>query len=149
MKRLTALLLVTLCVAVPALAQETAEEAAAGRFGIVNVYVDSGRRPLAAYQFELKTTAGDVKIVGIESGEHTAFRDAPYYDTAAMSRNRVIIAAFNTGTDLPTGRTRVARVHVRIAGPIEPEYAIELEAAASPNGDRIDATATSEQGDTK
>jgi hypothetical protein len=147
MKRLTALLLVMLCVAVPTLAQEAAEDAARVRFAAVDVYVDSGRQPLAAYQFELKATAGDVQIVGIEGGEHAAFREAPYYDPAAMMQHRVIIAAFSTGKDLPTGRTRVARVHVRVAGATEPEYAIELEAAASPDGQRIDATASWEQGE--
>ena len=149
MKRFAALLLALLCLALPTLAQEGAEEAEGVRFAAVDVYVDSGRRPLAAYQFELEATAGDVKIVGIEGGEHAAFSEPPYYDPAALTRQRVIIAAFNTGEDLPTGRTRVARVHVRVAGPTEPEYSVQLEAAASPDGKRIDATATCEQGEPK
>jgi len=149
MKRFAALLLVVLCMALPTLAQEGTEEAEGVRFAAVDVYVDSGRRPLAAYQFELKATVGNVKIVGIEGGEHAAFKEPPYYDPAALTRQRIVIAAFNTGEDLPTGRTRVARVHVRVAGTIEPEYAVELEAAASPDGKRISATATCEQGEAK
>jgi hypothetical protein len=149
MKRLTALLLVALCAAVPALAQEATVGAAQGRFTAVDVYIDSGRRALAAYQFELKATGGDVKIVGVEGGEHAAFQEPPYYDPAALMQQWIIIAAFNTGNDLPAGRTRVARIHLRVAGPVEPEYSVELEAAGSRDGHRIDATATCERGELK
>ena len=145
MKQLTALLLVTLCVAVPALAQEATEDAARVRFAAVDVYVDSGRRPLAAYQFELKATAGDVKIVGIEGGEHTAFEDPPYYDPAALSKGRIIIAAFNTGKDLPAGKTRVARVNVAVTGDGTPMYVVKLHVAGSADGERIEALGTTER----
>lgn len=117
-----------------------AEEAATQpsvRFGWVEVFVDSGNAPLAAYQFELRANSGDVRIVGIEGGEHEAFSDPPYYDPAAMMKERVICAAFNTGNDLPSGRTRVARIHVQITGDIEPEYDTELTAAASADGERL------------
>ena len=58
------------------------------RFAPVDVYLDSGSRPLAAYQFELKVTQGKVKIVGVEGGEHEAFREAPYYDPAALKKKK-------------------------------------------------------------
>lgn len=117
------------------------------RFTYVDVFIDSKDQPLAAYQFELAAEKGDVKIVGIEGGEHAAFKAPPYYDPAAMSRDHVIIAAFNTGKDLPKGKTRVARVHVQITGEPKPEYVIKLEVAASFKGQPISgATATVTEG---
>lgn len=104
------------------------------RFAWIDVTIDPQGRPLAAYQFELKTVAGDVKIVGIEGGEHAAFSEPPYYDPAALSNNRVIIAAFHTGKDLPAGPTRVARIHVRVAGPVAPEFSTDLQVAAGAEG---------------
>ena len=113
--------------------------AAPTRFAYVDVYVDSADRPLAAYQLELKADAGDVKIVGIEGGEHAAFKPAPYYDKAAMSGDRVILAAFNTGNDLPKGKTRVARVMVQVTGDAKPEYRFTLTTAATTGGEKIPA----------
>jgi len=110
------------------------------RFETVDVYVDSGGQSLAAYQFEMAAEVGDVKIVGLEGGEHPAFRNPPYYDPAALMQNRVIVAAFNTGRDLPRGRTRVARLHVQITGDRQPEFAIRLDAAGNAAGARIPAT---------
>jgi hypothetical protein len=145
---LAALLLCALCVAVLR-AQEPQpaepEGRPAVRFEAVDVYVDSGKSPLAAYQFELAAEVGDMKIVGIEGGEHAAFKEPPYYDPAALMKHRVIIAAFNTGADLPSGKTRVARVHVQVTGDAEPEYVVKLHVAASADGKEIKATTTIER----
>ncbi len=96
---------------------------------------------------ELRTERGHVRIVGIEGGEHPAFEDPPYYDPAALKNNRVIIAAFSTGKDLPAKRTRIARIHVMRLGEKKPEYTIKLEVAASAEGERIPARAVIEQWD--
>lgn len=119
------------------------------RFAAVDVYVNSQDRPLAAYQFQLKVNRGQVMIVGVEGGEHEAFIKPPYYDPAALMKGRIIIAAFNTGHDLPQGKTRVARVHVQIRGEVRPEYAVALAVAASRDGKEIPATITVEQGEKK
>jgi hypothetical protein len=105
----------------------------------LDVFVDSGAQPLAAYQLSFTAMSGDVKIVGIEGGEHPAFKEAPHYDPKAMQQERAILAAFNTGSaeSLPTGRTRVATVHVRIAGATTPVYVVKLEAAANHEGSRV------------
>ncbi len=119
------------------------------RFAPVHVYLDSGSKPLAAYQFELKAAAGQIKIVGVEGGEHPAFQEAPYYDPAALMNERIIIAAFNTGTDLPIGRTRIATIHLQILGDTEPEYELKLVTAGDAEGREISAELDLERGDRK
>jgi hypothetical protein len=106
------------------------------------VVLDSGDRPLAAYQFELTAPAERFAIVGVEGGEHRAFAVPPYYDPAALSKNRIIIAAFNTGKDLPSGKTRVARVHARVMGKHDPPIRVKVIVAATADGGEIPATAT-------
>lgn len=121
------------------------------RFLRLHVNVDSADMPLAAYQFELKAIQGDVTIVGVEGGQHKAFKSPPHHDKTALHKeNRIIIAAFNVGNDLPAGKNRVASVHLMIEGEIEPEYKIELTVAADPNGKKIpNAKINLEKGNTK
>ena len=114
-------------------------------FGWVDVYIDSEDAPLAAYQFELAAESGDFKIVGIEGGEHAAFSAPPYYDPAALQHDRVIIAAFSTADELPTGRTRVVRVHVMVEGDA-PQYVATLAVAATADGSRIPVSIQLEEG---
>ena len=97
------LLVISTC-PVYAPAEPAVKPAAAVRFEAVEVDIDSGDKPLAVYQLELLDPTHSTVIVGIEGGEHAAFAKPPYYDPAALSRNRVIIAAFNTGNELPTGK---------------------------------------------
>ena len=132
-------LLLTALLATAAFAQRGDDAPAAVRFEYIEVYVDSDAAPLAAYQFELTDSAGSIKIVGIEGGEHQAFATPPYYDPKALKNNRVIIAAFSTADDLPTGRTRVATIHVQVEVDVIPEIAINLEAAGDVEGNEIDA----------
>jgi hypothetical protein len=116
------------------------------RFQAVDVWIDSGKAFLAVYQFELSDPTGRMKIVGIEGSDHAAFADPPYYDPQALARDRAIIAAFNTGGDLPSGRTRVARVHVQVEGRGELDCAVELMIAADSEGQPIEATVWVELG---
>jgi len=109
------------------------------RFEALDVFVDSHEESLAAYQFELFSTTDGVEIVGIEGGDHAAFQAAPYYDPKAMQTNRVILAAFSTDEELPTGRTRVARIHVQLQGPGQKEYQTVLKVSATVNGKEIPA----------
>jgi hypothetical protein len=108
----------------------------------VEVYVDAGQASLAAYQFEVTARTGNVALVGLEGGDHPAFKSAPYYDTRALLRNKVIVAAFSTAADLPRGRTRVATLMVQITGEAEPAYDAKLVTAASADGKPIAATVT-------
>ena len=112
------------------------------RFGAVHVYVDSGDKPLAAYQVEVTAKTGNVTLVGLEGGDHAAFKPAPYYDPRALLHNKVIVAAFSTASDLPRGRTRVATLMVQVVGNVEPTYAATLHTAASGDGKEISAHAS-------
>ena len=109
------------------------------RFQAVAIFLDSKESPLAAYQLEFSVRSGDAKVVGVEGGEHPAFKDAPFYDPKAIQHERVIIAAFNTdsGDKLPKGKTRVATIHLQITGERKPDYFVKLETAATLEGRKI------------
>ena len=116
---------------------------AAVHFRAIDVYVDSGSTPLAAYQLEFSVTNVPTTIVGIEGGSPKAFREPPFYDPKAIQGERVIIAAFSTETPehLPSGKTRVATIHIMTTGETRPAFELKLQAAADAAGKRISATA--------
>ena len=151
MKKVMVIILLSISVIVPVLARQTDSEYPENhpkvRFAPVNIYLDSGNKPLAAYQFELKATAGQIKIVGVEGGQHQAFEEAPYYDPAALANDRIIIAAFNTGSELPKGRTRIATIHLQIIGDAEPDYELKLTVAADADANEIPAKISFEKGE--
>lgn len=149
MKRNLCILMAICLAGTGALGQRYETIDASVRFRWVDVMMDSGNAQLAAYQVELVAEKGDVLIVSIEGGEHAAFKEPAYYDPAAMAKNRVILAAFSTGKDLPVGRTRVARVHVRVAGDLAPEYAIKVIVAAGADGEEIKASASVGEGESE
>ena len=120
----------------------SADDAPRARFSHIDVFIDPQGAALAAYQLELRAT-GDVKLVGIEGGEHKAFSHPPYYDPQALLNERIVIAAFNTGDDLPAKKTRVARLMVRIADGAEPKYETTLQVAASADAKPIAGAAIS------
>lgn len=147
MKQLLLTLILGLLLAAPSLAQRAKQDGPKIRFQTVDIFVDANNQPLAAYQLEMVAESGDVKIVGIEGGQHAAFRAAPYYDTRAIQREQVVIAAFNTAAadQLPTGKTRVAAIHVQITGDENPKYIVRLKTAATVQGEKVSAEATVEQ----
>ena len=146
MRRAAAFILAGLLVAGFGWADTAQQPTPTVRFGAVDVLVDTGGEALAAYQLELRATTGNVRIVGIEGGEHRGFADPPYYDPAAIQGDRVIIGAFSTADadTLPKGRTRIATIHVQITGDRQPEYDAELTVSATADGDAIPARLTLE-----
>ncbi|HVQ65315.1 MAG TPA: hypothetical protein VMT78_12315 [Terriglobia bacterium] len=120
------------------------------RFETVDVFVDTTDKALAAYQLEFFAGAGDAKIAGIEGGMHPAFATPPYYDPKAMQQDRVILGAFTTNeaTALPTGKTRVATIHLQTVG-TPPDFQIRLQAAADADGKTITAEATFQERNTR
>lgn len=153
MNNITSIILTSVCVMVPVLAQQPGQDYSTPqpgvRFAPLYIYIDSGNKSLAAYQFELKTTAGQIKIVGVEGGSPEAFKEAPYYDPAALQNNRIIIAAFSTAGNLPKGRTRVATIHLQIIGQVEPQYELKLIVAADADAQEIPAEISYEKGESK
>ena len=159
MKEITAIILMSISIIVPVLAQQSEQDITTVqpkvRFAPLHIFLDSGNQPLAAFQFELKAAAGKpapaeagVKIVGVEGGQHAAFKEAPYYDKAALYKsNRIIIAAFNTGSELPKGRTRIATIHLQIIGDAEPDYELKLTVAADADAKEIPAKISFEKGE--
>ena len=122
-------------------AQSTSPAPHGTRFEAVDVMIDPKGAALAAYQLEFVADASRVKLVGVEGGAHAAFAGPPYYDPAALSRHRVILAAFSTSSDLPKGLTRVARLHFQISGDAKPDWSVKLIVASSEKSDSIPATA--------
>jgi len=151
MNKITSIILTSICVIVPVLAQQSEQDYSTAQSGVrfapLHIFIDSGKISLAAYQFELKATAGQIEIVGVEGGRHKAFKEAPYYDPAALAKNRIIIAAFNTGSDLPKGRTQIATIHLQITGETEPEYELILNVAGDADGKKIPAEISFEKGE--
>jgi hypothetical protein len=122
--------------------QEPAPQDPAPTFAAYDVFVDSGEHALGAWQFEWLVRGGDARIVGVEGGEHRAFAQAPHYDPAALQGGRIVVAAFSTNHELPRGKTRVARLHLRIGAGPAPAFAVELKACADGDGAATTATVT-------
>ncbi|MBI5364998.1 MAG: hypothetical protein HZA53_17605 [Planctomycetes bacterium] len=110
------------------------------RFAAYDVCIDSGSAPLAAWQVEIVASSGRAKLVGVEGGDAGAFAAPPYYDPKALMSERIVLAAFDTGSALPSGRTRVARLHVEVQGAAEPRFEARVVAAASRDGRTIDVS---------
>ena len=129
---------------VAALPAPVRSDDAAVRFAALDIYLEASE-PFAAWQFELSEGTGQMLVVGVENGESAAFEDAPYYDLEAISAGvaeRIIVADFTIkpAAELPSGRVRIATVHVRLNGPADPDYALRLIAAGNAAGEPIQAS---------
>ena len=98
---------------------------------------------------EFKATTGYVEIVGIERGDNPDFHDPPYYDPAALKSNRIVVGAFDLADQLPSGKIRVARVHLHISGAQKPVYAVNLVVAGDKEGKPITAQTSFSEGEAK
>ena len=143
----TALMAFILLLALHMIAQPAPNDESHGSFRVVDIYLDSKGASLAAYQVTISVTNADAKIVGIEGGEHQAFRQPPVYDPRAMQRERVIIAAFNTGSanELPNGKTRVATIHFQTHSNKPLQCIVNPNTAGNPDGTKIAVQATWEE----
>jgi hypothetical protein len=132
---------------------DPAAAAAPMSFITVDLYLDTGAAPLAAWQVEFEATipGGKVSLVGIEGGgggDHAAYAKPAHYDPAALAGNRIILAAFSTAPamDLPTGKSRIARLHLSTTGgdaEAQPAYTLTLRVAADTDGHAIKDAAAS------
>lgn len=118
------------------------------RFETVDVFVDSGDVPLAAYQLEVRADTrsaqakAQVKLVGVEGGDKGAFEEPPRYDPQALRGERIILAAYSLldKDQLPTGQTRVARLHVQVPTAGMLGYVSVLTVAGDSMANEIQAT---------
>lgn len=122
-----------------------ADPAAAIRFAALEVVFDTGDAELAAWQVELEDPTGRATILGVEGGRPEAFRETPYHDRRALGRGRIVLAACQPRGPLPSGRARVALLHVRVEGPGEPDFRFRGTVAAERDGTRFDARVTVEE----
>lgn len=106
------------------------------RFVAYDMFIETAAAPLAAWQVEIADRADAATIVGLEGGAAGAFSEPPTYDPNALMTGRIIVANFSTNTAeaLPTGRTRVATLHLRIEPNGKPDFTIELTAVATVDG---------------
>lgn len=118
----------------------------AAQFAVVDLWLDAGAVTCASWQIEFATETGRVQLVGIEGGLG-AWATPPYHDPAALHGGRVIVAGLSTAPELPAGRVRVARLQLRVEQGAPPQYVAKLQAASDPDGTRIDAAVSIEQGD--
>lgn len=112
------------------------------RFVVVDVFIDAGAVPLAAYQAEIMATpaqGASARLAGVEGGEPAAFRAAPYYDPAALRGGRVVLGAFSVAApdQLPRGPARVASLHWHVLGPGLPQFQVKPVTAATSNGQPV------------
>ncbi len=135
--------------------EEAVAEVGGAVFFAVDVYIEAGASALGAYQVLIEPAAdahASLKVVGVEGSDPThdggsaAYAEPPFYDPAAMMRERVVIAALSTRAkgELPSGRVRVARVHYMLEeaaidadGDAAALLCAELQAAGDERGERI------------
>jgi len=87
-KHLLATLILGWLLACSSLAQRADQDDIKIRFQTVDIFVDSNEQPLAAYQLEMVAESGEVRIAGIEGGEHAAFKSPPTTTRAPCSGTR-------------------------------------------------------------
>ena len=113
------------------------------RFAAVDVYLDSAE-PVAAWQFELSDRTDGMKIVGVEQGDSPAYARAPYYDREAVrlgEADRIIVADYSLADaiELPSGRVRIATVHLLLNGDDDADFNLLLVTATTYDGVVTDA----------
>lgn len=106
-------------------------------FSTADVYVDSSKDALAAYQIDIRYDKEKIKIVGLEGGTD-GFNKPPFYDQAGFEGGHIILAAFvSDDTQAQKGSSKVARLHLQTTGC--PPFVLKTEpmVAAKPGGKSI------------
>ncbi|MBI5018591.1 MAG: hypothetical protein HZB55_24310 [Deltaproteobacteria bacterium] len=129
----------TLCLVVAALLTGATARAGGPRFRALDVVVDAGTRPLAAYQIELTYDRKAISLVGLEGGD-PPFAEAPYYDPRGLTAGRVVVASFTLDRSPPRSAVRVARVHLAERTDGAGEITARVTVAGTVGGARIPAS---------
>jgi len=139
LRTVIAALVLLLVAAAPGPAQDAPAEA---RFIAYDLVLDAGHAGLAAYEIEITGAPGapSIALVGVEGAPDGPYAAPPFYDPAALHADafdRILLAAYVADAPAPTGATRVARLHLRVAGRDDPELAARLIAAGADEFTRI------------
>lgn len=107
------------------------------RFYPVDIFIVSPDAPLAAWQVEITFPSGGVEVAGVEGGD-APYAAPAYYDPAGLGGSRLVLASFTLDDRPPTGRVKVATVHLmeRISGA---RLSARLVLAADPEGVKTEA----------
>ncbi|MEN8149987.1 MAG: hypothetical protein ABFS86_09195 [Planctomycetota bacterium] len=112
------------------------------RFVALDLRIDAGEAPLAAWQVEVTYDPATTKVLSLEGGETEGFREAPHHDRRGLEGGRIVIASYvPADTAAPAGETRVARLHLQTTGEVGAPR-VRLVTAARPGGAKIEARAT-------
>ncbi|MFZ4575190.1 MAG: hypothetical protein ACOYN0_12380 [Phycisphaerales bacterium] len=119
-------------------------------FAACDIIIDCGERSLGAYQIELTADRPGAKVVGVEGGDHPEFKNAPYYDPAALSGGRIVVGALSLADakSLPTGEFRAARVHFMLEDP-QTGFTVKVHTAGDERGAMMDVQARAQRAPTK
>jgi hypothetical protein len=107
-------------------------------FASADIIIDTGKETLAGYQLEVNYPRSKVTLVGVEGGSGEGYAPSPKFDSRGLTSGRIILAALAVKDKAsPTGRIRVARLHLFA----EPEALADLVgkvgAAIKPGGAKI------------
>jgi hypothetical protein len=108
-----------------------------GDFETWDLWIEDFEGELGAWQVELRDLGSATELIGIEGGEHAAYREPARYDPAALQGGHIVLAAFSTADDLPRGSTRVATLHLMTK--TIPDWATTLEVAVNGAGEDMPA----------
>ena len=137
-----------LCVLAAAVEQgpatTTTVQPAPTQLGTVDLFVDSAKTQLAAWQMEFKATAGQLRSSG-SSAATTRFSRSALLRSGGIEEQSNM-GAFNISDKLPAGKIRVARLHLHISGDQRPVYAVNLVVAGDQEGKPITAQASFSEG---
>lgn len=118
------------------------------RTAAVDVYVDTLEQPLAGYEIEVAGDRGRLAVTGVEGGDPMGFSDPPACRTGPDGKT--VISASCRGQYFPVGKTRVARLSIRMAGSDPPRWhRVRLRHAAAPDGERLQARLVLSRGDAR
>jgi hypothetical protein len=124
-------------VAPPTGAEPPAAAAEAVRFAAWDVYLES-EAPLAAWQVEVRYAAERTRVVGVEGGE-PPFGEPPAFDEKGRTGGVIILAGYTLeDAAAPEGETRVARLHLRLAGERPATLSATAMTAATVGGEAIE-----------
>lgn len=121
-------------------AHAAAEPAPVMTFAAYDIIIETPD-PLAAYQVRISGVA-TMKLIGVEGGDHAVYAEPPHYDAALLAADtradRIVLADYSLDDDLPSGRVRIARIHVAVMdGGEQVVPAVVLVAAGRADESRI------------